>query len=257
MRRRIAGPPPHADGIVVLTGGADRIEAALRLLSNGDGDRLLVSGTGGGANLNDLARSAGIDPGPLAGRVTLGRGAATTHGNAAETASWAQQAGLHSLIVVTAAYHMPRALTEIGRALPGVRLYPAPVQPPGILGADGWPTAAGLRLLVRRSRTSSWPPSLASRCWSLRPLRSSRRHRSATTRRGEVGGGCACGPAPLPPPARGRKGRESVSIILHSAKRMKSFVGLQEIEWAVLGDHSGGSMMERTLRRRYSSSFNP
>ncbi len=145
---RIAGPPPHADGIVVLTGGADRIEAALRLLSNGDGDRLLVSGTGGGANLNDLARSAGIDPGPLAGRVTLGRGAATTHGNAAETASWAQQAGLHSLIVVTAAYHMPRALTEIGRALPGVRLYPAPVQPPGILGADGWPTAAGLRLLV-------------------------------------------------------------------------------------------------------------
>jgi uncharacterized SAM-binding protein YcdF (DUF218 family) len=145
---RIAGPPPHADGIVVLTGGADRIETALRLLAKGDADRLLVSGIGGGADLNDLAHSAGVHRVPVAGQVTLGRGAATTHGNAAETASWARQAGLHSLIVVTAAYHMPRALTEIGRALPGVRLYPAPVLPPGILGADGWPTAAGLKLLV-------------------------------------------------------------------------------------------------------------
>jgi len=145
---RAAEPPPHADGIVVLTGGADRIEAALRLLASGAADRLLVSGIGGGADLKDLARSAGTDAVPFAGRVTLGRGAATTHDNAAETARWARQAGLHSLIVVTAAYHMPRALTEIGRALPGVKLYPAPVLPPGILRSDGWPTEAGLRLLA-------------------------------------------------------------------------------------------------------------
>jgi uncharacterized SAM-binding protein YcdF (DUF218 family) len=155
---RTADPPPHADGIVVLTGGADRIEAALRLLENGAADRLLVSGIGGGADLKDLARSAGADSVPFAGRVTLGRGAATTHDNAAETASWAQQAGVHSLIVVTAAYHMPRALTEIGRALPGVQLYPAPVLPPGILRADDWPTAAGLRLLAEE-----WTKLLAAK----------------------------------------------------------------------------------------------
>jgi len=145
---RTAGPPPHADGIVVLTGGADRIEAALRLLANRAAERLLVSGIGGGADLKDLERTAGVDPVPFVGRVTLGRGAATTHDNAAETASWARRAGVHSLIVVTAAYHMPRALTEIGRALPGVKLYPAPVLPPGILRADGWPTASGLKLLA-------------------------------------------------------------------------------------------------------------
>ena len=34
-------------------------------------------------------------------------------------------------------------------------------------------------------------------------------------------------------------------------------VGLQGIEWAILHGHSGGSMQERTLRRRYSSSRNP
>jgi len=155
---RTAGPPSHADGIVVLTGGADRIEAALRLLANGAADRLLVSGIGGGADLKDLERTAGADPVPFVGRITLGRGAATTHDNAAETASWARRAGLHSLIVVTAAYHMPRALTEIGRALPGVKLYPAPVLPPGILGADGWPTASGLKLLA-----AEWNKLLAAK----------------------------------------------------------------------------------------------
>jgi hypothetical protein len=33
--------------------------------------------------------------------------------------------------------------------------------------------------------------------------------------------------------------------------------GLQGIEWAILGDHSGGSMHVRTLRQRYSSSRRP
>jgi hypothetical protein len=34
-------------------------------------------------------------------------------------------------------------------------------------------------------------------------------------------------------------------------------LGLQEIEWVILRDHSGGSMHLRTLRRRYSSSRRP
>jgi hypothetical protein len=33
--------------------------------------------------------------------------------------------------------------------------------------------------------------------------------------------------------------------------------GLRGIEWAILRDHSGGSMQVRTLRRRYSSSRSP
>jgi hypothetical protein len=34
-------------------------------------------------------------------------------------------------------------------------------------------------------------------------------------------------------------------------------MGLLEIEWAILRVQMGGSMQERTLRRRYSSSFRP
>ncbi len=141
---RPGGAPPDADGIVALTGGAERIELALRLLAADRGRLLLVSGVAPAAELSELARRAGVDPGPLAARVTLGRQARSTLGNAAETAAWARANGLRSLIVVTAGYHMPRALAEIGWALPGVTLYPDAVLPPA-LRAHG---PGALRLLA-------------------------------------------------------------------------------------------------------------
>jgi uncharacterized SAM-binding protein YcdF (DUF218 family) len=122
-------PPAHADGIVALTGGADRIEAALRLLDSGHADLLLVSGVAQKAALPAFAHRVDLDPAVLAPRVTLGRNATSTFGNAKETASWVHQHAIHSLIVVTGNYHMPRALLELRRVLPGVTLYPVPVQP--------------------------------------------------------------------------------------------------------------------------------
>ena len=129
---RTDDPPPHAGGIVALTGGAERIETALRLLESGHADLLLVSGVAQKAGLPALAHRVDVDPALLAPKVTLGRNATSTVGNAQETASWVAAHDIHSLIVVTAGYHMPRALLELGRALPGVTLYPVPVQPPGM-----------------------------------------------------------------------------------------------------------------------------
>jgi uncharacterized SAM-binding protein YcdF (DUF218 family) len=140
-----AGPAPaHSDGIVAFTGGAERVETALRLLAEQRGDKLLLSGIGGGAELAELAPRAGVDPMPLASRVTLGRSATTTRGNAQETAAWARANAIHSLLVVTAAYHMPRALAELSRALPDVALYPLPVLP---VERPGYP-AVPLRLMA-------------------------------------------------------------------------------------------------------------
>jgi uncharacterized SAM-binding protein YcdF (DUF218 family) len=136
--------PDHADGIVAFTGGPERVETALRMLASGRAERLLLSGIGGGAELSELAHRAGVDPQPLAPRVTIGRGAATTRGNAAETADWARANGVHSLLVVTAAYHMPRAMTELSRVLPDVALYPMPVTPAERLDRP----AAPLRLMA-------------------------------------------------------------------------------------------------------------
>ena len=128
---RVEPAPPHAEGIVALTGGADRVETALHLLAEGRADWLLVSGIGPGPDLAVLAKRSLVNAGPLTARIELGRQATSTRGNAAETAAWVQAKRIHSLIVVTAWYHMPRALTELARALPGVVLYPVPVEPEG------------------------------------------------------------------------------------------------------------------------------
>jgi uncharacterized SAM-binding protein YcdF (DUF218 family) len=140
---------PVADGIVVLTGGADRIAGGLRLLQSGRGRLLLISGVGGGADLRGLLRGSGADPASLddalISRITLGRTATSTIGNAGETAEWAAARGLQSLIVVTAGYHMQRALAEIARDAPGLTLYPAPVVPPALRDAH---TLGTVRLLA-------------------------------------------------------------------------------------------------------------
>lgn len=155
LRAGRADPAPsHADGIVVLTGGAGRVELALRLLAEGRAPHLLVSGTGPG-DIGDIVARAGIDSGLSArlppGAITLGRGARTTRGNATETAEWVAQLALHSLLVVTSGYHMERAMVELRRTLPhGVALYPVPLVPRAADGHDRPP----LRLLA--SEYAKW-----------------------------------------------------------------------------------------------------
>lgn len=136
-------PMPHADGIVVLTGGRDRVKLGLELLVAGAAPRLLISGAGAGTNLGDFTPRDGINAVADAPRITIGHDAATTRGNALEAAAWASRYHLHSLIIVTANYHMPRALLEFRRHLPGIRLKPEPVL--WIRPLDSWQM---LRLLV-------------------------------------------------------------------------------------------------------------
>ncbi|HEY1412025.1 MAG TPA: YdcF family protein, partial [Rhodopila sp.] len=161
--RPTPAPPAHTDGIVALTGGAGRVELALHLLADGRANLLLLSGIGGGTDLATLGRLAGIDTAPLADRITIGRYAASTRGNGIETAAWAEQNRIASLIVVTAAYHMPRALAELHEALPDVRLFPLPVGSGDVQAAE---KRVGLRLeaaeytkyLLTASGLSAWLP---------------------------------------------------------------------------------------------------
>ena len=142
---------PEADGIVVLTGGAGRIEAALDLLRQDRARLMLISGVAEHLELDQLTHAAGLTlASGLANRIALGHSATSTIGNAMEAAAWARANGLHSLIVVTAGYHMRRALAEIGTALPDVVLYPDPVQPPALTR----PGLGTLRLLA--AEYSKW-----------------------------------------------------------------------------------------------------
>ena len=139
VRAAIDPAPPaggETDGIVVLTGGPDRVATGFRLLAEGRSRRLLISGAHPDADLAEIAAAAGIDATPFAGRVAVGHAAASTRGNAAEAAAWARAEGIRSLRIVTAGYHMPRAMLELRRAMPGLRLVAHPV-PSAALRAPG------------------------------------------------------------------------------------------------------------------------
>jgi uncharacterized SAM-binding protein YcdF (DUF218 family) len=138
-------PLPPADGIVALTGGDDRVSEAMGLLADRQAPRLLISGAGRGTYLGDFTKDDAAAATQYAANITIGHMAGSTHGNAVETADWVSQHHMHTLIIVTADYHMPRALQEMRAALPDVALIPYPVRPPAMRKMLSLPT---LRLLA-------------------------------------------------------------------------------------------------------------
>lgn len=138
-------PMPPADGIVALTGGDERIAAGLALLGAHEAPRLLISGAGRGTYLGDFTADDAAAATRYASDITLGHMADSTHGNALEASAWVHKYHMHKLIIVTADYHMPRAMVEMHNALPGITLIPAPVRPPAMRKLFSLPT---LRLLA-------------------------------------------------------------------------------------------------------------
>jgi uncharacterized SAM-binding protein YcdF (DUF218 family) len=117
----------NADGIVVFTGGDSRVTDALALLAAGRAKRLLISGVYTGTTTSDIARQVVDYNRMLTCCVDLDYSAVNTVGNAVGARQWAVKNGFHSLIVVTSAYHMQRALAELAHQLPDVALIPYPV----------------------------------------------------------------------------------------------------------------------------------
>src|SRR5277367_3140775 len=117
----------NSDGIVVLTGGTSRVTDALELLAAGRGKRLLITGVNPGTTTADIAHQVAGYARLLNCCVDLDYSAINTLGNAVEARRWATDRGFRSLIVVTSAYHMPRAMAEIAHQLPDVALIPYPV----------------------------------------------------------------------------------------------------------------------------------
>jgi uncharacterized SAM-binding protein YcdF (DUF218 family) len=137
-----------ADGIVVLTGGTSRVIDALELLAARRGKRLLITGVNPGTTTADIARQAAGYDRLLACCVDLDYSAINTLGNAVETRRWAIDRGFHSLVIVTSAYHMPRALAEIAHQLPDVTLIPFPVVSDRLRIEPWWTSGATTRLVL-------------------------------------------------------------------------------------------------------------
>lgn len=139
----------NADAIVVLTGGHARVNEAVRLLEEGHANRLLISGVHPGTTREQLAAVTASSMPLEKSTVDLDRVALNTAGNATETANWVQKNGFDSLLVVTSAYHLPRAKAELSDVLPQVNLIAYPVFSKDLKLDTWYREPATIRLLMR------------------------------------------------------------------------------------------------------------
>ena len=116
-----------ADGIIVVTGGQSRVDAAVDLMKSGKGKRLLISGVHPTANREALRAATGGDRKMFSCCVDIDYEALDTIGNATESAKWVRQHSFESVILVTNNYHIPRTLLEMRRLLGDAVLQPYPV----------------------------------------------------------------------------------------------------------------------------------
>ena len=151
--------PRTADGIAVLTGGAARIDEAMKLLTQQKAKRLLITGVNRTTSTEELKQLASQGDQLFSCCVDIDKEARNTIDNATETSQWVARNHYTSVIVVTSNYHMPRALAELGRVMPGVTLIAYSVVDNNV-HLDRWWTFPGTtRLLI--SEYLKYLPALA------------------------------------------------------------------------------------------------
>lgn len=122
--------------IAVWTGGQSRINTGLELLSRAHADELLISGVNNTLSVADLIKiwkptdaAITVPEEMLSCCIHLGRDATNTRENAIETKNWVNTHDVSSLTLVTAHYHMPRALLEFKNEMPHLTVVAYPVFP--------------------------------------------------------------------------------------------------------------------------------
>jgi uncharacterized SAM-binding protein YcdF (DUF218 family) len=135
--RQGAAPDRATDAIVVLTGGAARLDVGIELLGQGWAKRLFVSGVNPGIG-KSIMQAKSSRPELFDCCIDLGFAADDTVGNAIEIEAWTAIGQYRSLRVVTASYHMPRALVELRRRLAEVELVAHPVFPEHVKLEQWW-----------------------------------------------------------------------------------------------------------------------
>ena len=141
------GPVRAADGIAVLTGGVARIDQAMKLLADGKAKRVLITGVNRTTTTEELKQLASQGDQYFTCCVDIDKDARNTIDNATETSEWVALHRYGSIIVVTSNYHMPRAVAELARVMPGVTLVPYPVVDNNV-HLDRWWTYPGTTKLL-------------------------------------------------------------------------------------------------------------
>ena len=137
-----------ADGIVVLTGGSERLNVGIDLLKANKGRKLLVSGVNPTISQDKILAGQDVPQRLRDCCILMGRMADNTIGNAEETRTWIAAEGLKSIRLVTANYHMPRSLYIFRRALSGITVIPHPIMPDSVKLTRWWEGSGTTSLLI-------------------------------------------------------------------------------------------------------------
>ncbi len=111
-------PMAKTDAVVVLTGGANRIDRGLEILKSGKSKKMLISGVDRDVRPPELAAQYPGSAKYFDCCIDLGFASVDTRSNALETARWAARHKVKTLRLVTHDWHMRRARFELDRALP-------------------------------------------------------------------------------------------------------------------------------------------
>lgn len=141
-----------ADAIAVWTGAAGRAEKGLDLLAKKQGRYLFISGANEKSDkteiFNGFRRRNPATWNQLQSRISLGKMAKDTRGNALETAAWVNKNKFRTLRLVTGSYHMPRSLIEMQRIMPGLMVIPSPVYTGYFVYDTWWKDSTSLGLVL-------------------------------------------------------------------------------------------------------------
>ncbi len=106
------------DGVVVLTGGANRIDRGLAVLETGKAKRMLISGVDLDVKPVELAVEYDRPEKLFLCCIDLGFRAVDTRSNALETARWVKKYDVKTVRLVTHDWHMRRARLELDQVMP-------------------------------------------------------------------------------------------------------------------------------------------
>ena len=113
-----------ADAVVVLTGGADRLQTGFDLLQKGRAPLLFITGVNDSVSPQQLLYE---QKDILKESTYLDYSADNTFQNALAIKDWIAQQQVKSALLVTSFYHMPRSLFEISKQTPNLKVYPVSV----------------------------------------------------------------------------------------------------------------------------------
>lgn len=111
----------QCDNVIVLTGGKNRIQHALRSIKTNRSKNIFISGVYAKTTLNDIL---GEDENKEGVNFILGKKARNTFENADEIDNWVRINGIKKIMLITSDYHMRRSILALNHKNKTVKIIP-------------------------------------------------------------------------------------------------------------------------------------